>query len=122
MMMIEEMGIIADSIAVPIFGAIFIWSNWNDIWVKLIIGGAFFIDLFLVISQRDKLSKYKHKGGVPGKGIHKFQIFGIALIDLFGTLLFATISYFVFGGYILMHVIYWILTGEWFHFIYSVRI
>jgi hypothetical protein len=38
-------------------------------------------------NQENPLCKYKEIGGIPGKGIHQYRIFNIAVMDVLFTIL-----------------------------------
>jgi hypothetical protein len=42
------------------------------------------------------LCKYKDALGIPGKGIHSYRIFGIAIVDTLLTIIGAFILYYIF--------------------------
>ena len=41
----------------------------------------------MITDNNNPLCKYKEIGGIPGKGIHQYRIFNIAIIDVLFTLL-----------------------------------
>ena len=58
-------------------------------------------------NNQNPLCKYKEIGGIPGKGLHKYRIFNIAVIDVLFTLLGA----YLFAYYFHYPVIYVIIAA-----------
>jgi hypothetical protein len=67
------------------------------------------------------LCKYKNALGVPGKGIHSYRLFGVAVADVIMTLIGALIiSY--FSGYKFLYVSLFLFTlGVILHRLFCVR-
>lgn len=65
--------------------------------------------------------KYKNFFGEPGKGIHSYRVFGIAIVDVIGTIIVsAIISY--FSGFNFIHIsIFLFCLGILLHRMFCVR-
>lgn len=67
------------------------------------------------------LCKYKNVLGEPGKGVHSYRVFGVAIADVIMTLIAAYIlSYFLKYSFIKISIILFIL-GILLHRIFCVR-
>ena len=67
------------------------------------------------------LCKYKDALGLPGKGIHSFQIGGIAVADVVMTIIGALIISFIFNVKFVYTLIFLFLLGIFLHRIFCVR-
>ena len=68
------------------------------------------------------LCKYKDLLGVPNKGLHKYRIFNIAIIDVLLTILLSFIIYIIFPNnnfFLILFIIF--LIGIILHRIFCVR-
>jgi hypothetical protein len=67
------------------------------------------------------LCKYKNIFGEPGKGVHSYRLFGVAIVDVILTIIAAfIISYFFKYSFIKVLIILFIL-GIIFHRLFCVR-
>jgi hypothetical protein len=67
------------------------------------------------------LCKYKNIFGEPGKGVHSYRLFGVAIVDVILTIIAAfIISYFFKYSFIKVLIILFIL-GIFFHRLFCVR-
>lgn len=57
--------------------------------------------------MENPLCKYKEIGGIPGKGIHQYRIFNIAMADVLFTILGA----YIFAYYFQLPAIYVIISA-----------
>ena len=64
--------------------------------------------------------QYRDIFGNPGEGAHKHRIFGLAAVDLFGTVLLAVLSTMIFGGNIAKNFILLIALAIVLHHIFCV--
>ena len=69
------------------------------------------------------LEKYRNIFGRPGKGIHRFRIGNIAIVDVLFTLLLAKFIEIVFfpKGHYLTIVLIIFIVGVFFHLIFNVK-
>jgi len=67
------------------------------------------------------LCKYKNALGVPGKGVHSYRLFGVAIVDVIMTVVAAYIfSYFTNYSFLHTTIILFIL-GILLHHVFCVR-
>jgi hypothetical protein len=66
------------------------------------------------------LCPYKYILGIPGKGIHKYNIFGIAIADTIMTILGAALLSYLFKWRFWLTLILFFLLGEFLHYIFCV--
>lgn len=67
------------------------------------------------------LCKYKDLLGVPGKGIHKYRVFNIAIVDVLLTIILAGIISYIFKLNFLLTLIITFLLGIIIHHIFCVK-
>jgi hypothetical protein len=67
------------------------------------------------------LCKYKHIFGIPGKGLHKYRIFNIAIIDVVLTIILAIIISYLLKINFIITLIILFLVGIIMHRIFCVR-
>jgi hypothetical protein len=67
------------------------------------------------------LCKYKHIFGIPGKGLHKYRIFNIAIIDVLLTIILAIIISYLLKINFIITLIILFLVGIIMHRIFCVR-
>jgi len=67
------------------------------------------------------LCKYKNILGVPNKGIHSYRFFGIAIVDVIMTILFALFLSYFFSISFFYICIFLFLAGIIMHRIFCVR-
>jgi hypothetical protein len=67
------------------------------------------------------LCKYKNALGIPGKGIHSFQIYGIAVADVIMTIIAAFLFSWLFKWSFIYTLIGLFLLGIILHRIFCVR-
>jgi hypothetical protein len=66
------------------------------------------------------LCPYKYILGIPGKGIHQYRFFGIAIADTVMTILGAAILSYLFKWSFWLTLILFFLLGEFLHYIFCV--
>jgi hypothetical protein len=71
--------------------------------------------------QKNPLCKYKEIGGIPGKGIHKYRIFNIAIVDVLATILGAYIFAYYFKLPAIYVIIFAFIVGIISHRVFCVR-
>lgn len=57
--------------------------------------------------------------GVPGEGVHKTRIFGLALFDIVATIIGAIIFAFLLNIPIWKSLVFWFVLGEVLHYWYG---
>jgi len=67
------------------------------------------------------LCKYKNIFGSPGKGLHKYRIYNIAIIDVLITIIIAIIISYLFKINFIYTIIILFLAGIIIHRIFCVR-
>jgi len=67
------------------------------------------------------LCKYKNALGIPGKGIHSYRLFGVAIADVIMTIIGALLLSFFFKTNFLYTLITLFLLGIFLHRIFCVR-
>jgi hypothetical protein len=67
------------------------------------------------------LCKYKDSLGVPGKGIHKYRVFNIAIVDVLLTIILAGIIAYIFKSNFWLTLIIVFLLGIIAHHIFCVK-
>jgi hypothetical protein len=67
------------------------------------------------------LCKYKNALGIPGKGIHSYRLFGVAIADVIMTIIGALLISFFFKTNFLYTLITLFLLGIFLHRIFCVR-
>ena len=67
------------------------------------------------------LCKYKNALGIPGKGIHSYRLFGVAIADVIMTIIGALLLSFFFKTKFLYTLITLFLLGIFLHIIFCVR-
>jgi len=67
------------------------------------------------------LCKYKHIFGIPGKGLHKYRIFNIAIIDVVLTIILTIIISYLLKINFIITLIILFLVGIIMHRIFCVR-
>ena len=68
-----------------------------------------------------KLCKYKNALGIPGKGIHSYRIFNIAIMDVIMTVIGAVILSYLFGWSFAWTLLALFLSGIILHRLFCVR-
>jgi hypothetical protein len=71
--------------------------------------------------MENTLCKYKEIGGIPGKGIHKYRIFNISIIDVLATLLGAYLFAYYFNYPVIYIIILAFVLGIIIHRMFCVR-
>jgi len=66
------------------------------------------------------LCPYKYILGVPGKGIHQYRFFGIAIVDTIQTIIGAAIMAYIFKWPFWLTLLGLFLLGEILHYIFCV--
>ena len=66
------------------------------------------------------LCPYKYILGVPGKGIHQYRFFGIAVVDTVQTILGAALLAYLFKWSFWITLLALFLLGEFLHYIFCV--
>ena len=59
--------------------------------------------------------------GVPGEGVHKTRIFGLAAFDIFATIIGAIIFAFILKIAIWKSLIFWFVLGEVLHYAFGTK-
>ncbi len=67
------------------------------------------------------LCKYKNALGVPGKGIHSYRLFGVAIADVIMTIIAALLISFFFKTNLMYTMICLFLLGIVLHRLFCVR-
>ncbi len=67
------------------------------------------------------MNKFADIFGLPNTGVHKYRLFGIAIVDLIFTILFAIILYYVFKINIIVSILILLLLGIILHRIFRVN-
>lgn len=67
------------------------------------------------------LCKYKDIFGKPGEGVHKHRIFGLATVDLLGTILLSILLGYLLKKNILIMFLIIFLIGELLHYFFCVE-
>jgi hypothetical protein len=67
------------------------------------------------------LCKYKNALGVPGKGIHSYRVFGVAIADVIMTIIAALLISFFFKTNLMYTVICLFLLGIVLHRLFCVQ-
>ena len=67
------------------------------------------------------LCKYKNALGVPGKGIHSYRLFGVAIADVIMTIIGAILISFSFKTNLMYTIICLFLLGIFLHRLFCVR-
>jgi hypothetical protein len=67
------------------------------------------------------LCKYKNALGVPGKGIHSYRLFGVAIADVIMTIIGAILISFFFKTNLTYTIICLFLLGIFLHRLFCVR-
>lgn len=67
------------------------------------------------------LCKYKNALGEPGKGIHSYRLFGIAVADVIMTIIASYIISYFFNTSLLYTLLFLFLVGIFLHHIFCVR-
>lgn len=67
------------------------------------------------------LCKYKNSLGEPGKGVHSYRLFGVAIVDVIMTLVGAAIISYFSGYYFLYVAIFLFALGIALHRLFCVR-
>jgi hypothetical protein len=67
------------------------------------------------------ICKYKDVLGIPGKGIHKYRLFGIAIVDLLLTLLLSAIIYWMTGINFIVVLLLLLLLSIVLHYLFCVN-
>jgi uncharacterized membrane protein len=67
------------------------------------------------------LCKYKNALGIPGKGIHSYRLFGVAIADVIMTIIGALLISFFFKTNFLYTLITLFLLGIFLHRFFCVR-
>lgn len=65
--------------------------------------------------------KYKDIFGVPGEGVHKKRIFGMAAVDLIGTILLSIILAYLLKKNVLLVFLIVFIIGEILHYLFCVE-
>ena len=71
--------------------------------------------------MENNLCKYKEIGGIPGKGIHQYRIFNIAIVDVLATLLGAYLFAYYFNYPVIYIIILAFILGIIAHRMFCVR-
>ena len=66
------------------------------------------------------LCPYKYILGVPGKGIHKYRFFGVAIADTIMTMIGAAIMAYIFKWSFWLTFAFLFILGEFLHYIFCV--
>jgi hypothetical protein len=66
------------------------------------------------------LCPYKYILGIPGKGIHKYQIFGIAVADTVMTIIGSAILAYLFKWSFWITLLLFFILEEFLHYIFCV--
>jgi hypothetical protein len=64
---------------------------------------------------------FAHALGVPGEGVHKTRIFGLAAFDIFATIIGAIIFAFILKIAIWKSLIFWFVLGEVLHYAFGTK-
>lgn len=67
------------------------------------------------------LCKYKNALGVPGKGIHSYRVFGVAIADVIMTIIGAILISFFFKTNLTYTIISLFILGIFLHRLFCVR-
>jgi len=59
---------------------------------------------------------YKYIFGEPGKGVHSYRIFGLAVVDIVLTIVLAVATSKYTKSSFLVHLLFWIFIGELLHY------
>ena len=71
--------------------------------------------------SKDSLCKYKDALGVPGKGIHLYRLFGVAIADVLMTLIGSLILSYLFRIPFLYVALFAFALGIFLHRLFCVR-
>ena len=66
-------------------------------------------------------SKFKHIFGIPGKGVHKYNILGTAAVDYVLTLILAFVWTYFTGFPLVLSTIMWFVIGFIMHVLFGVE-
>jgi hypothetical protein len=66
------------------------------------------------------LCPYKYILGIPGKGIHQYQVYGIAVADTVMTIIGAGILAYLFRWSFWITLVLFFILGEFLHYIFCV--
>lgn len=64
---------------------------------------------------------YAHALGVPGQGVHKTRIFGLALFDMAATIVAAVLTALAFNIAIWKSLVGWFVGGEVLHYAFGTQ-
>lgn len=67
------------------------------------------------------LAKFKNIFGEPGKGIHKYNIMGTAMVDYILTLVLAFVWTYISGLPLVLSTILWFIVGIVSHMLFGVK-
>ena len=65
--------------------------------------------------------RFKKVFGTPDKGVHSIRFGGVALFDLFLTVLVAYITYWLTDIPITLALVFWIIMGMFMHYLFCVK-
>ena len=67
------------------------------------------------------LCKYKNLFGIPGKGIHSYRVFNIAIVDVIETIIGAAIFSYIFKTPFVYTLVFFFILGIVLHRLFCVR-
>jgi uncharacterized membrane protein YcaP (DUF421 family) len=67
------------------------------------------------------LCKYKDLFGIPGKGIHSYRVFNVAIVDVIETIIGAAIFSYIFKTHFIYTTIAFFILGIILHRLFCVR-